>query len=129
MATSDKPSNDRGATPELYLLFAGRHGDAARGAGSLVATFACREEARAAFRQARLNLSDHEGWAELSVVSAGGRPRKVSWFGVTRQRSDKPLIGLLDAERPAPIARRRVPFTLRGGRPGAVKKMHQSSLM
>ena len=105
MAALQRPGNDRAVTQELYLLFAGRHGDQARGVGSLVATFASQEEARAAFRRARLNLSDLEGWAELSVVSAGGRARKVSWFGIARQHTAPPLIGLLDADRPSPAGR------------------------
>ena len=113
MGALHRTGNDRSETPELYLLFAGRHGDATRGMGSLVATFASQEEARAAFRQARLNLPDVEGWAELSVVSAGGRPKNVSWFGVIRQRRDQPLAGLLDDHRPAPVARWRGPVALR----------------
>ena len=123
MAALRRPGDNRGITQELYLLFAGRHGDtAAGGVGSLVATFASQEEARAAFRQARLNLSDVEGWAELSVVSAGGRARKLSWFGIARQRGAKPLTGLLEAERPSPaggVTAGRGPFALRRRREAA----------
>jgi len=116
MVALHRTSDDRGKAQELYLLFAGRHGDAAQGVGSLVATFASQEEARAAFRQARLNLSDVEGWADLSIVSAGGRARRVSWFGADRQRQGKPLTGLLDARSPSPaggVPGRRGPFALR----------------
>jgi len=129
MGARHRTGNEGSARPELYLLFAGRHGDAARGVGSLIATFASQEEARAAFRQARLNLSDIEGWAELSVVSAGGRPKKVSWFGATGHRSTKPLTSLLDADRPAPVAPRRVSFARRRAARDRGENMHQSSLM
>jgi len=129
MATRHGIGNDGSARAELYLLFAGRHGDAARGVSNLVATFASQEEARAAFRQARLKLSDVEGWAELSAVSAGGRPKKISWFGAPRHRSTNPLSGLLDAHRPAPVAPRRVSFAIRRGRRHRDVNMHQSSLM
>ena len=91
MAAMRRPSNDRGGSPELYLLFSGRHGDQTQGVGSLVAAYASPEEARAAFRQTRLTVSNSEGWAELSVVSAGGRAKRVSWFGVERQRNGKPV--------------------------------------
>ena len=72
---------DRPRSPALYLLFAGRHGHPAHGAGSLVAAYASAEEARAAFRHARLQLSDREGWAELTLVADGTRVKRVSWFG------------------------------------------------
>ena len=97
MAAMRRPSNDRGGSPELYLLFAGRHGDQTHGVGSLVAAYASPEEARAAFRQTRLAVSNSEGWAELSVVSAGGRARRVSWFGVERQRYGKPVAVVVEA--------------------------------
>lgn len=105
--SSDQPD----ASPELYLLFAGRHRDPTQGVGSLVAAYACREEARAAFRHARLTLSDREGWAELSVVSAGGRAKRVSWFGPARPRTDKSLTAILaltDARVDANEPRRRL---------------------
>ena len=97
MAAGRRPSNDRGGSPELYLLFAGRHGDQTQGVGSLVAAYASPEEARAAFRQTRLTVSNSEGWAELSVVSAGGRAKRVSWFGVERPRNGKPLAVVVEA--------------------------------
>lgn len=89
--SSDQPDT----SPELYLLFAGRHSDPTQGVGSLVAVYSCSEEARAAFRHARLNLSNREGWAELSVVSAGGRAKRVSWFGPERPRTDRSLTAIL----------------------------------
>jgi hypothetical protein len=80
-STQEKPQIDRPDSPGLYLLFAGRHGHPAHGVGSLVAAYACAEEARAAFRQARLQLSDREGWAELTMVADGTRVKRVCWFG------------------------------------------------
>lgn len=101
MAAVRRPSNDRGGSSELYLLFAGRHGDQTQGVGSLVAAYASAEEARAAFRQTRLTVSNSEGWAELSVVSAGGCARRVSWFGVERQRKGKPAAVVQASDRAA----------------------------
>ena len=74
--------------PALYLLFAGRHGHPSHGAGSLVATYASAEQARAAFRSARLQLSDREGWAELTSVADGTKVKRISWFGAVPERID-----------------------------------------
>jgi hypothetical protein len=71
----------------LYLLFAGHHGEPKRGAGAIVATFSSQDEARAAFRQVRLNLANGEGWAELASVSNAGPVRRLSWFGQEAGRS------------------------------------------
>jgi len=79
-----------GGAAMLYLLFAGRHGAAPGGMGSLVATFSSRDEARAAFRQVRLRLSDLEGWAELTVVADGTAARRICWFGQERRRTERP---------------------------------------
>ena len=111
-----RPSNDRGGSPELYLLFAGRHDDHTQGVGSLVAAYASPEEARDAFRQTRLTVSNSEGWAELSVVSAGGRAKRVSWFGVERQPNGKPVAVVVkarDRSGPAVVPRRRRRFVRR----------------
>ena len=72
----------------LYLLFAGRHGHPSHGVGSLVAAYASAEEARAAFRSTRLQLSDREGWAELTIVADGTKVKRVSWFGAVPERID-----------------------------------------
>ena len=75
-------SGDHTGSPVLYLLFAGRHGHPSHGVGSLVAAYASVDDARAAFRHARLQLSDREGWAELTMVAEGTKAKRVSWFGV-----------------------------------------------
>ena len=119
MAAMRRPSNDQG-TPELYLLFAGRHGDQTHGVGSLVAAYASAEEARAAFRQTRLRVSNGEGWAELSVVSAGGRAKRVSWFGAERPRNGKPgplVFEAGDRSAAGVVGRGRRRFALRRDRP------------
>lgn len=85
--------------PTFYLLFAGLHGEPRRGSGDLVATLASQEAARQAFRQIRLHLADRDGWAELAVVSDGGRTRRLSWFGVDRRPNDNPAAALLDQMR------------------------------
>ena len=121
MAAMRRPSNDRGGAPELYLLFVGRHGDQSQGVGSLVAAYASPEEARAAFRQTRLTVSNAEGWAELSVVSAGGRAKRVSWFGVDRQRNGKPVAVVVEGGDRAPVG-----VVARGRR--RMARRHQSRL-
>jgi hypothetical protein len=75
----------------LYLLFAGHHGEPKRGAGTIVATFSSQDQARAAFRQMRLNLANGEGWAELAAVSNRGPARRLSWFGQEGSWSRSPL--------------------------------------
>lgn len=87
MAVMEGPGDHTGP-PALYLLFAGRHGHPSHGVGSLVAAYASADEARAAFRQARLQLSDREGWAELSRVADGTKVKRVSWFGAIPGRID-----------------------------------------
>lgn len=81
--------------PTLYLVFAGVHGDSRRGTGDLVAVSACHEEARQAFRALRLGLGTREGWAELTVVTDGSAPRRLSWFGVDRWPRPNPLTRLV----------------------------------
>ena len=108
MAAADRLIENNGA-PVLYLLFAGRHGQPAGSTGSLVAVFASGDEARAAFRQARLRLSDREGWAELTMVADGARAKRVSWFGQDRRRKDEPLLLLAPEGRGAKTADRRSP--------------------
>ena len=90
MAVQDR-LGERAGTTTLYLLFAGRHSEPTRAAEALVAAFASQDEARAAFRQARLRLSDAEGWAELAVVTDGATPRPVSWFGQGGRRRPQPF--------------------------------------
>lgn len=98
MAASDRLSDNRSGAAPLYLLFAGRHGQPTSSTGSLVAAFASHDEARAAFRQARLRLSDVEGWAELTMVADGAKAKTVSWFGHDRRRSDQSHNWLLSAD-------------------------------
>ena len=108
MAVQDPRTDSKPGSATLYLLFAGQHGRPGRGAGGLVATFACPDEARAAFRQARLRLSDREGWAELTVVAPGRKARTVSWFGgATGHRDEPPTWLLVDARDAVPGHRRR----------------------
>ncbi|MDQ3641203.1 MAG: hypothetical protein M3450_07015 [Actinomycetota bacterium] len=92
MAALDERSDDHGGAPVLFLLFAGRHDRPAGSTGSLVAAFASGDEARAAFRQARLGLSDSEGWAELTMVADGAGAKRVCWFGQDRRRRDQPVL-------------------------------------
>jgi hypothetical protein len=87
-STQEKPQIERPHSPVLYLLFAGRHGHPTHGVGSLVAAYASPEEARAAFRHARMQLSDREGWAELTMVADGARVKRVCWFGALPERID-----------------------------------------
>lgn len=89
---------DTAGCPTLYLLFAGRHGQLTAGTGSLVAAFASSDEARAAFCQTRLRLSDREGWAELTMVADGAKAKTVSWFGQDPRRTDRPASWLLAPE-------------------------------
>lgn len=89
MAISDRPGGYQSCSPSLYLLFVGRHGQPARGTADLVAAFSSREEASAAFRQARLGMSNVEGWAELTKMTPGDRAKIVSWFGQDRVRNDR----------------------------------------
>ena len=111
MAALLRPGNNQGS-PTFYLLFAGRHGKPATGVGSLVGAFTSPEDARDAFRQTRLRLSDQEGWAELTAVAEGTRPRIVSWFGQQRPRhSELASTWLAGPDRlPAPATRRPLPF-------------------
>ena len=120
MAALNRPSDDQVGPPMLYLLFAGRHGHPAPGVGSLVAAFASRDEACAAFRQTRLQVSDREGWAELTVVAEGSGPKLVRWFGVDRpRRRDRSSTWLSASARAAmPAPRRRSPFRALGRRTG-----------
>lgn len=90
MAISNQQSDNPSGTPILYLLFAGRHDQPRGSTGSIVAAYRSRDEARAAFRSARLGMSDLEGWAELAMVAEGRKARQVSWFGQGRPRRDKP---------------------------------------
>lgn len=94
MAALDGRSDNYGGAPVLYLLFAGRHDRPAGSTGSLVAAFASGDEARAAFRQTRLGLSDREGWAELTMVADGAMAKRVCWFGQDRRRRDQPALML-----------------------------------
>ncbi len=98
MADQDRLVERDGGGTTLYLLFAGRHGEPTGAAGALVAAFASQEDARAAFRQARLRLSDVEGWAELTVVRDGAKAKPVSWFGQGTPRRDQPFKWLLAGE-------------------------------
>ena len=104
MAVQDLRTDGKPGSPTLYLLFAGHHGRPGRGAGALVATFSCPDEARTAFRQTRLRLSDREGWAELTVVAPGRKAKTVSWFGGATGHRDEPPTWLLavDAREAAP---------------------------
>jgi len=115
MAVMERPGV-HADSPALYLLFAGRHGHPSHGAGSLVAAYASADEARAAFRQTRLQLSDREGWAELTMVADGTKVKRVCWFGTTPGRID-PHPAWLSAPQHAKTAkgrspRRRSPFGL-----------------
>ena len=98
MADQDRLAERDGAATTLYLLFAGRHGEPTRAAGALVAAFASPDEARAAFRETRLRLSDVEGWAELTVVRDGAKAKPVSWFGQGTPRRDQPFTWPLAGE-------------------------------
>ena len=111
MAALLRPGNSYG-TATVYLLFAGRHGKPAPGVGSLVGAFTSADDARDAFRQTRLQLSDNEGWAELTAVAEGARPKVVSWFGQDRPRpSDLPSTWLATGDRSTAVpARRSLPF-------------------
>jgi len=82
------------AIPTVYLLFAGVHGQDRRGTDDLVATLANPREATEAFRQLRLQLSNRDGWAELTAVSAGNMKR-LGWFGRDQpQRSSLAALAL-----------------------------------
>lgn len=85
MPAPDRVHPDLADAPTPYLLFAGLHGRDRRGTGDLVATLAFQAAARDAFRQIRFQRPDRDGSAELTAVSAGGRARRLSWFGQERQ--------------------------------------------
>jgi hypothetical protein len=70
------------SAPTLYRLVTGGR-NRPRG-DAVVTTFTNELQARAAFREVRLRLSDREGWAELMVEAGGARPRMLSWFGDPR---------------------------------------------
>jgi len=107
MAVSARLDAKQEETPTLYLLFAGLHSDARQGTGDLVAITASQEEARQAFRAARLRLADRDGWAELTAVTDGGNARRLSWFGVDRWPRPNPLAALLrEPEDTAQVQRR-----------------------
>lgn len=67
--------------PPRLLLFAGLHAQPRGGAGDLVGWFDSDDEARAAFRDARAERSDGDGWAELVALDGGSRPALRAWFG------------------------------------------------
>jgi len=104
MPVSNRLGEQHNCSPSLYLLFVGRHGQPARGAEDLVAAFGSREEASAAFRQARLGMSNVEGWAELTRVTPGDRTRIVSWFGQDRVRNDRAPTWLVASDQAGPAA-------------------------
>jgi hypothetical protein len=120
MAALNRPIDDQGPPPTLYLLFAGRHGNPTPGIGSLVGAFASHDDACAAFRHARLRLSDREGWAELTVVAEGARPRIVRWFGEDRPSRSHQLSTLLSTsgESAGTPSRRRSRFRVFARRSG-----------
>ena len=94
MAAVDRPGQQTEGPSRLYLIFAGLHGEARCGTGDLVAVAASPDEARQAFRAVRLRLTDRDGWAELTVVSEGGKARRLSWFGVERWPRPNPLAAM-----------------------------------
>ena len=69
------------APERQYLLFAGPHAAAAGGAGDMVATFGSEIEARARFRQLRIDGPTRHGWAELAALDRAGRLHLLCWFG------------------------------------------------
>jgi len=71
----------------LYLLFAGHHGESTRGAGTIVAAFSSKEEARAAFLEVRFQLANRDGWAELAAVSSNRPAKRLGWFGQNEPRA------------------------------------------
>ena len=95
MPAPDQIHTDASDAPTLYLLFAGLHGHDRRGTGDLVATLASPVAAREAFRQVRLQIPDRDGWAELTAVSAGGKAKRLSWFGRDRSIGENPAASFL----------------------------------
>lgn len=73
--------------PSQYLLFGG---SGRRSPGSrldLVRGYACEMEARAAFRQIRVDDPSPGVWAELVALDAAGKVKPVCWYG-SRPRAD-----------------------------------------
>lgn len=95
MPAPNRSSADSTEAPTLYLVFAGLHGQSRRGTSDLVATLASQSEAREAFRQIRLQIPDRDGWAELTAVSAGGKAKRLGWFGGDRPPGNSPATWLL----------------------------------
>ncbi len=94
MATPNRPGRQAEEPSTLYLIFAGLHGETRCGTGDLVAVAATPDEAREAFRAVRLRLTDRDGWAELTVISEGGKARRLSWFGIDRWPRPNPLAAM-----------------------------------
>ena len=82
----------------LYVLFAGHHGEPNRGAGTVVAAFTSKDEARLAFRDMRRSLPNRDGWAELAAVSGRGPAKRLSWFGQDDPRG-RPMVTAHDRRR------------------------------
>jgi hypothetical protein len=82
-----------------FLLFAGCASATAGGLGDLIAVFGTEAEARDQFQQLRLDSSEGRGWAEVAVLDAGGRLRRICWYG---RRKALPL-----HSSPGPVSSRR----------------------
>lgn len=70
--------------PRRYLLFSGLHAVPTQGADHLVAAYDEEAPARRAFDDLRVARAQGSGWAELTVLEANGRLRRLSWFGKER---------------------------------------------
>lgn len=98
-----------GATnlPRLYLLFAGHHDQDRRGSGDLIATWASKHDARQALRQVRMQIPNRDGWAELTAVDAGGKVKRLSWFGRDSRTGQSPAAwAVAGADRPFETTKR-----------------------